>query len=112
MSSSFTAVENPLISASLAARDSSYRSALWAAAAFTSGVALAAFFEWAAMGSATLLSELLVLIESSAIYSRAALAPRLNPHTDASTQFLMGAGFGSLAVLTILNSLTRILDEL
>jgi hypothetical protein len=62
------------------------------------------------MGSATLLSELLVLIESSAIYSRAALAPRLNPHTDASTQFLMGAGFGSLAVLTILNSLTRILD--
>jgi hypothetical protein len=109
MNSPFTAVENPLISALLAARDSPYRSALWASAAFTSGVVLAAFFEWAAMGSATLLSELLVLIESAAIYSRAALAPRLNPHTDASTQFLTGIGLGSLAVLTVLNSLTRIL---
>ena len=74
MSSPFTAIENPLVSASQAACDSHYRGALWASVAFTGMVVCAAFFEWSTLGSATLLGELLVLMETVAIYARAALS--------------------------------------
>jgi hypothetical protein len=106
MSSPFTAIENPLVSASQATRDFRYREALWASAALTSVAGYAAFSEWSTLGSAILFGELLVLMESVAIYALAALAVHLAPRTAALVQFLAGILFGLLAAFAILNSLT------
>src|SRR5665811_1829105 len=60
-------------------------------------VICAAFLEWLKSGSATVSGELLVLMETVAIYARAALAPHLTREADTLMEFLTGILLAPLA---------------
>jgi len=72
-------------------------------------VICAAFLEWLKSGSATVSGELLVLMETVAIYARAALAPHLTREADTLMEFLTGILLAPLAIMAIVNSLTLFL---
>jgi hypothetical protein len=106
-----TAINNPLISARLAACDPHYRSALWLSVALTGIVACAALREWLVLGSATVLGETLALIETMAIYTRAALILRMTAATDVlaelKTEFVL-AILASLLVAIVSHFSSRL----
>jgi hypothetical protein len=110
MDSSDTAINNPLVSARLAACDPHYRSALWMSVALTGVVACAAVHEWLAQGSATVLGETLVLMETIAIYARAALVFRMPAATDVLAELATGVVLAILALSLVAYSFATLIE--